>query len=154
MNTEIVDAVSHPMLHVTRVVSMEPAQIAAVMGEAFAAIGEFLARTGVAPAGAPLAIYRDWDGETMRVDAGFPVSAADAARAEGEVRSAASPGGRALRAVHLGPYANLRRTYEAMEAHIREHGLKTGEIAWEVYLNDPATTPEDRLETEVYMPLA
>lgn len=154
MNIEKVDTVSQPILHVTRTVSMEPAEIATVMGEAFGAIGSFIGQKGIVPSGAPLALYRDWNGKTMQVDVGFPVSAADADRAEGEVRAGKTPQGRALKAVHHGPYASLQRTYEAMEAHVRENGLKTAEIAWEVYLTDPGTTPEDRLETEIYMPLA
>ena len=48
----------------------------------------------------------------------------------------------------------LRDTYGAMEAHIKQEGLKTRDIAWEVYVSDPDTTPEEDLLTEIYMPLA
>jgi len=154
MKIEIVNTTPQPMLHVTREASMDPRKIADVMGEAFGAIGAFLGRTGIKPAGPPLALYRDWDGQTMQVDVGFPVDPADAARAEGEGRAGQIPEGKALKAVHHGSYARLQETYEAMEAHVKETGLRTREIAWEVYLNDPVSTPEDELVTEVYMPLA
>jgi effector-binding domain-containing protein len=142
------------MLHVTREASMDPGKIAAVMGEAFGAIQSFLGHTGMKPADPPLALYRDWDGQTMQVDVGFPVSPADAARADGEVQAGQIPEGKALKAVHRGSYARLQETYEAMEAHVKETGLKTREIAWEVYMNDPVSAPEDELVTELYMPLA
>lgn len=56
--------------------------------------------------------------------------------------------------MHRGAYAGLRQTYEAMERHIAEAGLKPEGIAWEVYLTDPAATAEPDLVTEVYMRLA
>ena len=49
---------------------------------------------------------------------------------------------------------NLRKTYGAMEAYIKQEGLATRDIAWEVYVNDPDTAPEEDLLTEIYMPLA
>jgi len=79
---------------------MAPEEIAAVMQEAFAAIGGFIGRSAVAAVGPPLAVYRDWDAATgtMKIDVGFPVAAADTARAEGKVKSGRTPSGKAFKA--------------------------------------------------------
>jgi effector-binding domain-containing protein len=155
MQIETVETKSQPMLYVTRSASMAPEEIAGVMEEAFGAIGAFIGRAGMAPAGPPLAVYRDWDNATgkMQIDVGFPVAAADAARAEGEVKSGATPSGKALKAVHRGPYKTLRDTYRELQTHMKKAGIAMPSLAWEVYLSDPDTTPEDQLLTEIYMPI-
>lgn len=159
MTFEIVNAAAQPMLFVTRTAGMDSTEIAGIMGEAFGTMAAFMGRNGIAPAGAPLAIYRDWDGKTMKVDVGFPVSSADAAITDppvtdSGVKSGWTPDGKALKAVHRGAYSELRRTYDAMESHVNQTGMKTRDIAWEVYVNDPDQTPEGDLLTEIYMPLA
>ena len=141
-----------PMLHVTRSTGMAPEEIGGVMAEAFGALGAFFGRVGVAPAGPPLAIYRDWNGAKMTVDVGFPVTAADAARAEGDVKSGLTPSGRAITTLHQGPYDGLRKSYEELENHLQEAGLPMPPLAWEVYLNDPETVEPAKLMTQIYLP--
>ena len=155
MQIETVQTTSRPMLYITRAATMAPQDIAAVMQEAFGAIGAFIARTQVRPVGPPLAIYRDWDETTqkMQIDLGFPVAPGDTARADGEVKVGETPRGAALMAVHKGSYATLRDTYRAIEDHIRQARLPMPPMAWEVYVGDPASTPEEELLTEIYMPL-
>jgi len=151
MQIETVRIDPRPMIYVTRSASMAPEEISTVMGEAFDAIGGFIGRAGVTPAGPPLAVYRNLSDGRMDIDIGFPVAAADAAKAEGEVKSGETPSGAALKTVHRGPYATLRDTYRDMTAHIRESGLALPALAWEVYISDPAMTPEQDLLTEIYM---
>jgi effector-binding domain-containing protein len=153
MPFETVEVQSRPMLYVTRSAGMQPEEISAVMGEAFGAIGAFIGRSGVVPAGPPIAVYRDWDGGKMAIDVGFPVGEADAARAAGEVRSGRTPSGKALKAVHRGPYRTLRDTYGEMEAEMKKSGIAMPQVAWEVYVSDPDKTPEGDLLTEIYMPV-
>jgi effector-binding domain-containing protein len=156
MRVETVEIKSQPMLYVTRSSSMAPEEISGVMQEAFGAIGAFIGRTGITPTGPPLAVYRDWDSATgnMKIDIGFPVTAPDAARADGEVKSGETPAGKALKTIHRGPYATLRETYGALEAHMKEAGLTMPPLAWEVYISDPGKVPEAELLTEIYMPVA
>lgn len=154
MTFEVVSVQAQPMLHVTRTATMAPGDIARAAGDGFASIGAFIGSAGIAPAGAPLALYREWDGTTMTIDIGYPVTPADAARATGEVMAGETPAGKALLAVHPGAYSGLQHTYDGMQAHIRESGLNATGVAWEVYVTDPVTTPEADLVTEVYMLLA
>jgi effector-binding domain-containing protein len=155
MNIETVDAKSGPILYVTRSASMAPEAISGVMGEAFGTMGAFVGRAGIAPAGPPLAIYRDWDERTgrMKIDIAFPVGREDAAKAEGEVKAGHSPSGKALRVVHCGPYDKLRDTYGEIMAHMKKAALPMPPMSWEVYVGDPETTPPDDLVTEIYMPV-
>jgi effector-binding domain-containing protein len=153
MEIETVDTVAQPILFVSRTSSMSPVDISRTMGAAFDALGAFIGRTGIAPVGPPVAIYRSFDGGTLAFDVGVPVAAADRVKAAGEVTAGETPALRAWKTVHKGPYARLRETYGALEAAMGRAGLPRPEIAWEVYLNDPDSTPEDDLLTEVYMPV-
>jgi effector-binding domain-containing protein len=153
MDFETVSTTTQPILFVTRTTGMDSDEIGGVMEEAFRAIGSFFERNGISPFGPPMALYHDWDGKRMEVDVGFPVGS-ETAVSDDEVKSGHMPEGQALKALHRGSYINLRQTYEAMEEFIKQKGLKTKDIAWEVYVNDPDNTPEEDLQTEIYMPLA
>ncbi|MDP3801668.1 GyrI-like domain-containing protein [Brevundimonas sp.] len=154
MHIETVEWEPQPMLHVTRSSGMIPGEISEVMGEAFETLGAFFARAGVAPAGPPLAVYRNRDGANMKIDIGFPVTASDAARAEGDVKSALTPSGRALTTVYSGPYEGLKTAYGELEDHLRTAGLPMPSLSWEVYLDDPFTTPPEDLKTRICMPVS
>jgi len=150
---EIVDVHSRPMICVSRHSSMDPDTIAAVMGEAMAAIGQFIASRSITPLGPPFAIYSDWDDTQMTVRVGVPVSAGDHAKAEGDVQAGDTPSGRCVKALHHGPYPKLRETYAKLEEHFRTAHAGLPALSWEVYVSDPETTPEAELVTEIYMPL-
>lgn len=153
MNIETVAVKPAPMIYVTRSVGMDANEIGTTMGEAFGAIGAFIGKSGIAPAGPPLAVYRDWDEASgkMKVDVGFPVASADTSRIEGEVTAGETPSGSALKAIHIGPYDTLRDTYGVLMAHMKEKGIPLSSVSWEVYPNDPETTPPEKLVTEIYM---
>ena len=155
MRIETITAESRPMLYVTRSANVEPKDIADVMGEAFGTMDTFFGRSGVRPAGRPLAVYHDWDKGSgkMKVDLGFPVAASDTPKATGEVHAGRTPAGQALKAVHRGPYPKLQETYSELEGHLLKAGIPTPSTAWEIYVSDPGKTPPDELLTEVYMPL-
>jgi AraC family transcriptional regulator len=66
------------------------------------------------------------------------------------------PGGEHAVAVHRGPYSGLGEAYRWL---YREWLPGSGRTAvdrpdFEIYLNDCATTPEEELETAIYVPLA
>jgi len=85
---------------------------------------------------------------------GFPVSAADAAKATGNILAGSTPGGYAVKAIHKGPYEGLAATYAAVEAQMASAGIAQGPVSWEVYLNEPGTTPAAELVTEIYMQIS
>lgn len=150
---ELTDVEETPYLYEERSCSMDPSDIGAAMGDAFHSVMRFLDGKGIA-AGEVLSVYYTYDPDKMTFRAGFSVSPEDAAKAEGAVKAAATPAGRVLTFTHVGPYSGLRESYAAMMAHMEANGLKIGAPTWEVYVNDPATTPPEKLETKVFVSLA
>jgi effector-binding domain-containing protein len=65
----------------------------------------------------------------------------------GRVVPSTLPAGEAVRAVHVGPYQELRRTYEAVQAWARNEGVALG-VCWEVY--GDWEEDESKLTTEVF----
>lgn len=140
-----------PMVYVTRDVTMDSDDIGRQMGEAFQALGEFMEANRIAPVGPPLAVYYDYSDTGMRMDVGFPVAPPALANAKGDIKAGTTPSGTALKFVHRGPYDKLRDVYKAIEAHFEAEGIPSSPVCWEVYVNDPDTTPESELVTEIFM---
>ena len=104
--------------------------------------------------GAPFAWYHGTPTTTIDVSAGLPVEYLTGQLPPG-VEAVERPGGRAVTAMHIGPFDTLHETYQAVEAWIEEHGLESGDDAWEEYLTDPATEPDPATwQTRVVLTLA
>lgn len=153
MTTTRAHAVSHPMIYVSARVAMDPAAISARAEQAFAILQGFIVQNHITTVGAPMAVYRDWNGQSVTMDVGFPVTAVDLSKATGQVLAGKTPDGAAARAVHKGSYASLRDTYSAMETDIRKAGWKASGLIWEVYVKGPGMAEEPDYETVVYMQL-
>jgi effector-binding domain-containing protein len=153
MQIETVQTKSQPMLYVSKTSTMVPDDIGKAMGEAFDALGRFVGAHQVPVVGPPLAIYRDYSAGGVTMDVGFPVAASAVDLADGEIKAGETPGGKALKAVHRGSYDTLRQTYDALGRHMAESGIPTPRYSWEVYLNEPGTTSDADLVTEIFMPV-
>lgn len=151
---ELTEVEETPYLYEERTCGMDPSDISAAMGEAFGTVMRFMGANGIEPAGAPMAVYYTYDPSKMTFRAGFAVSADDLEKAEAAVKGAVTPAGEALTFTHVGPYAELRNSYGVMMKHMEQNNLQLGAPTWEVYLNDPATTAEEQLETAVFVSLA
>ena len=140
---------------------MDPGEIAATMGRAFEQLHQFAEMHALQFANPPRAIYTGYGAEGVDFTVAVPVAADSAVDAEesgitvGEI-----PGGQALRFVHEGPYPKLRDTYEQITAWMKEQGMLQSEAdwakympMWEEYMNDPQSTPEDELITNIYLPV-
>ncbi|HET8988820.1 MAG TPA: GyrI-like domain-containing protein [Humibacillus sp.] len=92
------------------------------------------------PVGPPFGAYHGPPGETVDIEAGFPV-ATPIEDAEGVVASTL-PGGPAVEAVHVGPYETMVGTYGEVEAWMADRDLRPGPVMWESYLTDPADEPD------------
>ncbi|KRE76344.1 GyrI-like domain-containing protein [Arthrobacter sp. Soil763] len=93
-------------------------------------------------AGPPFAMYRGMPTDVVDVEAGFPLAAAYPGGDAPGVRAGVLPAGRALEAMHVGPYDTLPETYGAVMAKMQAEGLTPGEAMWEYYLSDPAKEPD------------
>jgi len=153
MEIEAVEVKSQPILFISRTCAMDPPKIAEAMGSAFHALGEFIGKNGIEPAGPPIAIYREWDEQNITFDVGLPVGAGALEQESGEVKAGETPSGRALKSVHKGPYAKLPESYAEFEGYVKDSGMPQPTLTWEIYLNDSDTVPEAELLTELYMAL-
>ena len=143
-----------PYLYAERSCSMDPAEISNHMGSAFQEVWGFMQANGIAPAGPPMSVYPTYDPDTLSFRSGFPVAQVDLDKAEGGVKADVTPAGRVLHFTHKGPYATLRDDYDLTMQYINENSLTMGAPTWELYVNDPADTPEAELLTECYIALA
>ena len=138
-------------VYVDREASFAGNEIAEAMASGFGAVFGFTAQKGVTPLAMPMSIYMDMpSGDTMRFRAGVFVSAEDAGKAEGEVKSAVMPAGDAIKGTHVGPYASLNQSHKALWDYFDENGLEKAMPVWEIYIDDPQGTPEAELRTEIY----
>jgi hypothetical protein len=101
----------------------------------------------VRQAGHNYAIYDRCTPQTLRVRVGFPVSGPFADT--GLVKCVELAAGRAAHAVHVGPYADLHRTYALLHAWCSERALPLTGQSWEVY-RDPTQDPS-KLETDLFL---
>ena len=151
-NYKMVDVEEQPYLYNERSCSMDPADISKNMGSAFHTVGDLIEEKGIASVTNALSVYYTHDEQSMTFRAGFLVSAEDAQKAEGDVKSDILPAGKVLNFIHRGPYAKLRISYGEMMKYLEENGMTVGAPTWEIYLNDPdSVASEDELETDIYV---
>lgn len=149
-----VDVASYPILYVTDRCTMNPDQIGSVMDKSFKTLENFFGKHHIVPAGPPLSIYGDWDGDTMAVQVGFPVGSEDLAKAAGDVLGGKSPDGHALKLLYKGGYSGLNAAYRRLEQAMKEASLSPSGLTWEVYLKGPGTAEEVDFQTEIFMQAA
>lgn len=130
------------------------------IGEAFARLGAIAGAAGlfVQPQPTMIALYHDAPDTTppaeLRSDAGVSVpTGVPMPSGLTEQRIAA---GVYARTVHVGSYEQLGDTWARFLGEwLPASGRRLGSgPSYEIYRNDPSTTPKDQLQTEIYVPLA
>lgn len=127
------------------------ADLATFFSRAIPVVVAELSRLGIAPAGPPTAVYRNETGQVFDVTVGFPVEAPVPATDILVVERL--PGGRAVRAEHVGPYETLPAAYAALSAWFGERKLAPPELMWEEYLVGPGAVGPADYRTQVVYPL-
>lgn len=146
---ELVDLQPQRALTVRR--KMPQSGLGAFFMELFPRLRSTIVSQGATPSGPPFARYYNSDPAAFDTEAGLPFRGTVAA-ASG-MRVTTLPGGRMAKTVHIGPYETLSKEYMRIGAWLDEHGLRGAEGPWESYVDDAATTPHDKLRTEVFWPL-
>ena len=107
----------------------------------------WLRDTLVRQAGHNHALYDQCTPQSLRVQVGFPVSGRFADT--DLVKCIQLAPGRAAHAVHVGPYADLHRTYAALHAWCSQRALALTGESWEVY--GDWTEDSSKLETQLFL---
>lgn len=113
-------------------VSGLPAELPALLGEAFEATMGQVAASGGQVVGPPFARYFAF-GERIEADAGFPY--AGELVATERVHDVVLPAGRAVLATYVGSYEQIATAWGRVQAWIGEHQLTPTSAPWEAYLS-------------------
>jgi effector-binding domain-containing protein len=128
------------------------AGLRSVFDRGFRAVMAAVDRQGLEIVGSPFGFYPRMPGATVEVVVGFPVSGV--VSADGEVVPFDLPGGRAVTAIHVGPYERLEETYGELMAWAQSEGLHLAGAMWESYLSDPSAEPDpETWQTAVTWPV-
>lgn len=91
--------------------------------------------------------YFNMDMDNLEVEIGFIT--VDQLPGRDEIASGTIGGGKAVSCLYTGAYRLLNTAHEAAHQFIGAYGYQPAGAAYEIYLNDPADTPEAELKTQV-----
>jgi effector-binding domain-containing protein len=141
------DIVAQPVVYIETDVTQ------AEVGERVGALlGELMPMVGDNVSGAPLARWKEWDGEAGTMQVAVPVKSEMAG--SGRLEAGELPAGRALIATYVGPYDGLAAAWGEVHAKMEADGLEGCAAPWEQYVSDCATTPAEELQTIIVWPIA
>jgi effector-binding domain-containing protein len=120
--------------------------------EAFKTVQAYLEKEGITPSGPGMAIYTGTDDTGFQYEVGYPVAEAPKTPPTGDVTVSQSRDGKMLRFVHRGSYDTMDSTYEAITNYLDEKQLDAKDFYLEEYRTNPATTPDDQLVVDIYVP--
>ena len=147
-STRRIDA--QPMVGIRTQITMD--RIAQVMGPLFGELHGYMQKNGRAPAGMPFAIYHCLEGDSVDLECGMPV--AEPLAGTERIRAGELPGGKVATVTHTGPYDDLRHTWAALTAWMKQQGLEAAGAPWEVYVTDPGAEPDpSKWRTDIFFPV-
>lgn len=126
--------------------------LAEKMGASYGQLISNIQVNGMQMTGPPITVTTKWEENEYVFDNCIPIQTIKG-DLSAQVFESKTYSGYALKLEHLGSYANLDSSYEAILAYISQMGLEITENPWEVYISDPSNTPEDKLVTHIYFPV-
>jgi len=117
--------------------------------EAFGKIMTYMNEVGAKATGAPYAAYYNMDMQNLDVEAG--VFTTGGVPGKDAIQPSTLGGGKAAVCTHYGPYSTLPQGYDALMQWAKAQGHEGNGIFYEIYVDDPSTTPPDQLGTQIVM---
>lgn len=122
-----------------------------IIGKAFDRIRQYMDEIGQSRAGDPFVAYYNMDMQDLDVEIGVPVTAS--VPGKDEIQPGEIPGGRYATTLYTGPFSGIGPAYDELAQWMKDNRhIPTG-VAYEMYLNDPDTTPPEALQTLIAFPL-
>lgn len=146
---ELKDVAAQPALVVKGKAKIE--EVGPVIGEYLGKVEAYLASKKISPAGAPFTRTFNFANGVLEFEAGFPVSSK--VETKGDIIATELPKGKVATTVHIGSQEKSQDAYEAIQAWMKKNEKGEAGAPWEVYLSDPASTPEDQSKMQVFFPV-
>jgi len=146
-NCKVVELASRPTLSIRLRTAVQ--DLPQVLGKGYGDIAQYLGEIKEQPAGPPFAIYYNMDMQNLDVEFGFPVSTN--LKGKDNIHAGETPSGKSASCLHVGPYSDLKPTYNVLFQWIKDNDYEATGVAYEVYLNDPDQTSPEKLETQIYL---
>ena len=129
------------------------AEMQEFFGRAWGELYGYLARLGATPVGEPFALYHEFGPDGVDIEACVwyvgDVPSADT------IVARVLPAATVAETIHVGPYDDLPKAYEALTGWITQHGLEPVGPVRETYLNEPGPdVPPSTYRTRIEMPIA
>ncbi len=121
-----------------------------ILGQAFTAIYSELGRLNIKSTGAPMVEYLDSDEDSFSFKAMVPIPTTEQPDFGQDVKAGLAPSGEALKFVHRGPLEELEQVYNRIDDYLGAKGLTMKEVV-EEYVTDEATTPAEKVVTNIYV---
>jgi effector-binding domain-containing protein len=118
-------------------------ELSVIVPQACGEVWNFVRANGIAGAGRHVAVYLDC---VMHLEVGVEVSGP--IQGDGNVVPSVTPSGLVATTMHVGPYSQLGKAYDALNEWCKGHERTPAGVYWEIYGH--WTDDETRLETEVF----
>lgn len=125
------------------------------MGSVIGELHNWLSDKEIEPAGPPFGIFYDDPNEVTPEECRYKICFPISQDIEGDerVKIETIPAITAATTVHKGSYTEVGPAWEKLSKWIRKKGYQWAGAGREVYLNDPKTTSESELLTEIQIPV-
>ena len=149
-NFEVKEQAAQPVLSIRTRSSVE--NLPQIIGKSFGEIaGYIMGELQEQFAGPPFTAYYNMDMQDLDVEIGFPVF--KKLPDKGDIKASEIPAGKVATYLYTGPYSEMEPAYKALSEWIQQKGYEVTGVAYETYLNDPAQTPPEQLQTQIAFPL-
>ncbi|WP_250032875.1 helix-turn-helix domain-containing protein [Paractinoplanes maris] len=129
-------------------------EIATALAETLPTVFGYAQQHGLAIAGPPFARYPEVGMGSLVIEGGITIAEPPSTALTHGIEALVIPPGRAVTAIHRGPYDSLTESYQEIEKWMRDQGLSAAGAPWETYLTDPGERPDPATwETEIVQPV-
>ncbi|MCI0751594.1 MAG: GyrI-like domain-containing protein [Flammeovirgaceae bacterium] len=128
--------------------------ISAQMGKSYGELMTALTKSKVQMTGPAFCLYPKWDEATKTMEMVCALPVPNDAKVPAKYKVMQTSGGKVVKAIHTGDYANLDATHNQIDQYIAYKKLEISGAPWEVYITDPMVEKDtSKWVTEVYYPV-